>query len=76
MLNFKHTLENFHTMDDFSFTNFLSDREMGCSTEGAKYCCFRKAVSNNYFQKVLLVTFISNYANLFQHLIFAHLIED
>ena len=76
MLNFKHALENLRTMDDYSFTNFIRDREMGCSTEGANHCCFRKAVSNNYFQKVLLVTFISNYANLFQHFIFAHLMED
>ena len=67
MLSFNRALENLRTMDDFSFTNFLTDREMGCS---------RKAVSNNYFQKVLLITFISNYANLLQHFIFAHLIED
>ena len=76
MLNFNHALENLRNMDDFNFTNFLSDREMGCSTEGASYCCFCKAISNNYFQKVLLVTFIRNYANLFQHFIFVHLIED
>ena len=71
MLNFNYALENLRTMGDFNFTNFLSDREMGCFTEGASYCCFWKAVSNNYFQKVLLVTFVSSYANLF-----AHLIED
>ena len=53
MLNFKHALENLRTMDDFSFTNFLSDRKMGCSTEGANYCCFRKAVSNNYFESLI-----------------------
>ena len=63
MLNFGRALENLRTMDDFNFTNFLSDREMGCSTEGASYCCFRKTVSKNFrkvFQKVLLITFISN----------------
>ena len=76
LLNFNRALENFRTMDDFNFTNFLSDRGMGCSTEGASYCCFRKAVSDNCFQKVLLITFISNYANLFQHFIFADLIES
>ena len=27
MLNFNHALENLHTMDDFNFTNFLSDRD-------------------------------------------------
>ena len=51
---------------------------MGCSMEGASYCCFRKAVSNNFFQQVLLINFISTYANLLQHFIFARflLIED
>ena len=76
VLDFNRALENLRTMDDFNFTYFLSDREMGCSTEGANYCCFRKAVSNNWSQKVLLITFIGNYADLFQHLIFAHLIKS
>ena len=76
MLNFNLALENLRTMNDFNFTNFLSDREMGFSTEGASYCCFRKAVSNNCFQKVLLITFISNCANLSQYFIFAHVIES
>ena len=51
---------------------------MGCSMEGASYCCFRKAVSNNFFQQVLLINLISTYANLLQHFIFARflLIED
>ena len=46
--------------------------------EGASYCCFRKAVSNNFFQQVLLINIISTYANLFQRFIFAcfFLIED
>ena len=58
MLNFNRALENLRTMDDFNFTNFLSDREIGCSTQSVRYCCFRKAVSNNYFQKVLFIIFI------------------
>ena len=52
---------------------------MGGSTEGASYYWFRKAVSNNFFQKVLLIKFIiSTYDNLLQHFIFARflLIED
>ena len=32
MLNFNRALENLRTMDDFNFNNFLSDREIGCST--------------------------------------------
>ena len=50
---------------------------MGCCTEGASYC-FRKAISNKFFQKILLINFISIYDNLLQHFIFARflLIED
>ena len=40
--------------------------------EGASYCCFRKAVSNNFFQQVLLINIISTYANSLQYFIFAH----
>ena len=73
ILNYNHTFENLRTMDDFNFTNFFSDRVMGCSTEGASYYCFRKAGSDNFFQKVLLINSTS-----FQHFNFAHfqLIED
>ena len=39
--------------------------------KGASYFCFRKAVSNNYIQEVLLINIISAYANLLQHFIFA-----
>ena len=53
-------------MDDFSFTNFLIDRVMGCSKKGASYCCFRKAVSS------LLLNFISTYANWLKNFSFAH----
>ena len=53
-------------MDDFSFTNFLNDRVMGCSKKGASYCCFRKAVSS------LLLNFISTYANWLKNFSFAH----
>ena len=55
ILNYNHALENLRTMNDFNFTNFVSDRVMGCSTEGASYYCFRKAGSDNFFQKVLLI---------------------
>ena len=46
--------------------------------ESASYCCFHKAVSNNFFQQTLLINIISTYANLFQHFIFASffLMED
>ena len=40
--------------------------------EGASYCCFRKVVSNNFFQQVLLINIISTYANSLQYFIFAH----
>ena len=59
-------------MDDFNFSNFLIDRVMGCSTKSASYCCFRKAVSSNYFQKVLLINFVSTYANWLKNSSFAH----
>ena len=63
-------------MDDFNFTNILSDRVIGCSTEGANYCCFRKAVSNNFIQKffenVLLMSYIRTYSNLPNYFIFVH----
>ena len=77
MLNFNRALENLRALNDFSFTDFFSDRVMGCCTEGASYC-FRKAISNKFFQKVLLINFISIYDNLLQHFIFARflLIED
>ena len=44
---------------------------MECSMKSASYCCFGKAVSNNFFQQVLLINIISTYANLLQHFIFA-----
>ena len=44
---------------------------IAASPEGASYCCFRKAASNNFFHKVLLTNFISTYVNLLQHFIFA-----
>ena len=79
MLNVNDIFDkSLRTMDNFNFTNFLSDIMLGCSTKGASYCCFHKDVSNNFFQKVLLINFISTYANLLQHFIFARvlLIED
>ena len=59
ILNYNHALENLRTMNDFNFTNFFSDRVMGCSTEGASYYCFRRAILKNFFQKVLLINFTS-----------------
>ena len=65
-------MKNFYTIDDFNFTNFVIDRVMGCSTKGTSYYCFRKAVSNSYFQKVLLINFISTYANWLKNFSFVH----
>ena len=66
ILNVNRTLDkDLCTMDNFNFTNFISDM-LGYSTE----CCFHKDVLNNFFQNVLLITFISAYANLLQHFIF------
>ena len=56
--NSNHASENLRTMNDFNFANFFSNRVMACSAKGASYCYFRKAVSNNVFQKILL-NFIS-----------------
>ena len=52
VLNYNCALENLRTMNDFNFTNFFSDRVMGCSTEGASYYCLLKAVSNSFFQSL------------------------
>ena len=41
------------------------------SPEGPSYCCFRKAVLSNFFQKVLLTNFISTYANLLHFISFS-----
>ena len=57
ILNANSALENLRPLNDF--TNIFSNRVMTCSAKGASYCCFRKAVSNNVFQKVLLINFIS-----------------
>ena len=57
------------------FLTFFSDRVVRCSMEGASYCCFRKAVSSNFFQQVLLIIIISTYANLLQHFIFARFLS-
>ena len=79
MLNVNGTFDkNLRTIDNFNFTKFLSDIMLECPTERASYCFFHKDVSKNLFQKVLLINFISTYANLLQHFIFARvlLIED
>ena len=71
ILNYNHALENLRIMNDLNFANFFNDRVMECSKEGASNCCFCKAVSNNFFQKVLLINFISTYSKLLKHFIFA-----
>ena len=72
IINFNRALEILRTKDDFSFTNFLINRTMRCSTKGASHCCFRKAVSNNYFQKFLLINFISTCSNWLKNFSFIH----
>ena len=78
MLNFNCVFENLRTVNDFNFTNLFGNRVMRCSMEGASYCCFCKAVLNNFFQQVLLTNYSRTYANLLQRFIFAFflLIED
>ena len=51
---------------------------MRCFAEGASYCFFPIVVSNNYFQKVLLISFNCTFANFLQDFVFARfqLIED
>ena len=63
IINFNPALESLLTKDDLNFTNFLINRVMGCSTKGDSHCCFRKAVSNNYFQKFLLINLSSTCSN-------------
>ena len=58
VLNSNRALDNLGTINDFNFTNFFSNKVMACSAKGTSYCCFRKAVSNKVFQKVLLINFI------------------
>ena len=72
LINFNRALESLRTKDDFSFTYFLINRVMRCSTKGASHCCFRKAVSNNYFQKFLLINFISTCSNWLNNFSFTH----
>ena len=72
IINFHRTLKNLCTMDDFSCTNFLIDIVMGCSTKDTSYCYFPKTVSNNYFQKVLLMNFVSTYVNWLKNFTFAN----
>ena len=59
ILNSSRALKNLRSMNDFSFTNFISNRVMACSAKGASYCYFRKAVSSNVFRKFSLINFIS-----------------
>ena len=77
-LNFNRVLGNLRTINNFNFTDFFSYRVIGYFMEGASYCCFRKVVSNYFFQQVLLINIIITYANLLQRFILALflLIED
>ena len=72
IINFNRALESLRTKDDFNFTNFLINRLMRCSTKGASHCCFRKAVSNNYFQKFLQINFVSTCSNWPNNFSFTH----
>ena len=45
---------------------------MRCSTKGASHCCFSKTVSNKYFQKFLLINFISTCSNWRNNFSFTH----
>ena len=67
-------LESLRTKDDFNFTNFLINRLMRCSTKGASHCCFRKAVSNNYFHKFLLINFTSTCSNWLNNFSLTHFV--
>ena len=52
MLNFNHALENLHTMDDFNFTNFLSDRDGmlygRCQLLLLSQTCLKQLLSESY----------------------------
>ena len=47
---------------------------MGGSMKGASYCCFCKAVSNNYLQKFLLINFTSTCFNWLNNSSFTHFV--
>ena len=72
IINFNPALESLLTKDDFNFTNFLIIRVMRCSTKGDSHCCFRKTVSNNYFQKFLLINLPSTCSNWLENFSFTH----
>ena len=70
--NFNRALGILCTKDDFNFTNFFINRAMRSSTKGASHSCFREAVSNNYFQKFLLINFTSTCLNWLSNFNFTH----
>ena len=72
IINFNCALESLRTKDDFSFTNFHINRVMRCSTKRASHCCFCKAVSNNPFQKFLMINFTSTRSNWLNNFSFTH----
>ena len=50
------------------FCWIFADRKLFtvCSTKGAAYCSFRRALWNSYFGKVLLMNFASSWNKLFK----------
>ena len=50
---------------------FLTGKSTRCSTKRAAHCSFRRALSNKYFEKVLLIHFASTWINLLDHCISA-----
>ena len=54
------------------FCRFFADRRLSTrrSMKGAVHCPFRGALWNNYFEKVLMIKFISNWNDLLKHYIF------
>ena len=68
-LNLNRAFGNLHIMSNFNFLVIQwSDALWKAPTS---QCCFRKVVSNDFFQQVLLINIISTYVNLLQHFSFA-----
>ena len=72
IINFNRTLESLGTKDNLTITTNLINRVMKYSTKSTSHCCFRKAVSNNYFQKFLQINFVSTCSNWLNNFSFTH----
>ena len=72
IINFNRTLESLGTKDNLTITTNLINRVMKYSTKSTSHCCFRKAVSNNYFQKFLQINFVSTCSNWPNNFSFTH----